>query len=300
LKEPVISVGMPVYNGEQYISEALESILGQSIRDFELIISDNASTDSTPEICRKYSRLDSRIVYIRQKRNIGGPRNWNFVFKQSRGKYFKWASANDVCHPRMLEICKKVLDERKDVVLSYPKTRMIDSKGIIGDKYEDGLDLQEDVAAKRFKKLLIKIDLNNAQNGLIRSKSLKRTALEGVYQNGDLTLMAELALYGKFVEIPEFMFFRRVAPGAVTSQRSGHERRIFNVPDFQGWLYLPMLQLYFDLFAAVFRSQINKREKLDLYYFLGKKVNWDRRAILEEFLHSLRFIGTRYAQNRLR
>ena len=82
--EPEISVGMPVYNGEKYLSQAIESILAQSFTEFELIISDNASTDRTMEICRDYTSKDSRIQYVRHDVNMGGPKNWNFVFTVAR------------------------------------------------------------------------------------------------------------------------------------------------------------------------------------------------------------------------
>ena len=93
---PRLSVGLPVYNGENYLAESLEALLGQSYEDFELIISDNASTDGTADICRRYGKQDSRIRYIRQPRNIGLAPNHNFVFEQSRGEFFKWAAADDL------------------------------------------------------------------------------------------------------------------------------------------------------------------------------------------------------------
>jgi glycosyltransferase involved in cell wall biosynthesis len=94
---PLVSVGLPVYNGERYLSRALDSILEQSLSDFELIISDNASSDTTEAICRDYARRDPRIRYVRQRENLGAPRNWNFVVHEARGRYFKWASASDYC-----------------------------------------------------------------------------------------------------------------------------------------------------------------------------------------------------------
>ena len=99
---PRLSVGLPVYNGETYIGQSIESLLGQSYEDFELIISDNASTDSTADICRHYGKQDPRIRYVRQPRNIGLSPNHNFVVQQARGEYFKWAAADDLCAPTFL------------------------------------------------------------------------------------------------------------------------------------------------------------------------------------------------------
>jgi len=88
---PRLSIGLPVYNGENHLPESIEALLGQSYGDFELIISDNASTDSTPDICHGYGRQDSRIRYIRQPRDIGRVPNHNFLIEQARGELFKWA-----------------------------------------------------------------------------------------------------------------------------------------------------------------------------------------------------------------
>ena len=108
-REPLVSIGVFVYNGERFLAQQLDSLLGQTLRDFELIISDNASTDRTAEICREYEARDARVRYIRQPANIGAPRNWNFVAHQARGQYFLGASANDFYDARMLEKCVAAL-----------------------------------------------------------------------------------------------------------------------------------------------------------------------------------------------
>ena len=102
-KVPQVSIGMPVYNGEPFISEALDSLLDQTFTDFELIISDNASTDSTEAICRQYAAKDSRIRYVRQAENLGAPANFQFVLDQAVGKYFMWAAADDLQTPNYIE-----------------------------------------------------------------------------------------------------------------------------------------------------------------------------------------------------
>jgi len=103
-KIPAVSIGMPVYNGERFLREALESLLNQTYRDFELIISDNASTDSTSAICAEYAARDPRIRYIRQSENIGASANFRFVFNESLGRYFMWAAHDDVRAPEFIEV----------------------------------------------------------------------------------------------------------------------------------------------------------------------------------------------------
>ena len=93
---PRLSIGLPVYNGERYIGEAFEALLGQTYEDFELIVSDNASTDGTPEICLRYARQDRRVRYIRQERNIGLIPNHTFLIQQARGELYKCAAHDDL------------------------------------------------------------------------------------------------------------------------------------------------------------------------------------------------------------
>jgi glycosyltransferase involved in cell wall biosynthesis len=92
---PKVSIGMPVYNGEQYVRRALDSLLAQTFSDFELIISDNASTDRTYDICKQYVLNDSRIILYKQTKNIGPHGNFRFVLEKSQGEYFFWAAHDD-------------------------------------------------------------------------------------------------------------------------------------------------------------------------------------------------------------
>src|SRR5438128_3187989 len=110
LQAPSVSLGLPVFNGEAFLVQVLESILAQTYGDFELIISDNASTDATPDICRVYAARDPRIRYVRNATNVGAARNFNRVFQLSTGEYYKLANADDVCAPTLVERCVAVLD----------------------------------------------------------------------------------------------------------------------------------------------------------------------------------------------
>src|SRR6266568_1753449 len=108
---PRLSIGLPVYNGDAFLAESLEALLGQTFENFELIISDNASTDGTADICRSYAKQDSRINYIRQPRNIGCARNYNFLVEQARGELFKAAAHDDLYARDLLRLCVEALDE---------------------------------------------------------------------------------------------------------------------------------------------------------------------------------------------
>ena len=285
--EPQISVGMPVYNGEKYLKEAIESILVQSFSPFELIISDNASTDRTKEICAAYACKDNRIRYIRHEVNMGGPKNWNFVFTVSKGKYFKWASANDLCTPDLVEKCKAILDDHEDVALCYPKTRLIDDQGNVTEDYQDDLDLQSPDPYNRFIMLMANLRLNNPQAGLFRSSVLKRTKLERLYPGGDIPFMAEVALLGKFYEWPEFLYFRRMSSDASTAGKNLADMGTFVNPG-RHKLYFPFWQMYSEFFKVILKTPIKINTKLNLLLFMSKTVYWSRHNLIQDLGKSLR------------
>src|SRR5262245_60272429 len=123
--KPRVSIGLPVYNGARYLAEALDSLLVQTYENFELIICDNASTDHTEEICRAYANQDKRILYIRNKTNIGASRNYMHTFERASTEYFRWATYDDTSDPDLLTRCIEVLDQESTVVLAYPRTVLI-------------------------------------------------------------------------------------------------------------------------------------------------------------------------------
>ena len=129
-EKPRLSIGMPVFNGEKYLKQALASILAQTHQDFQLIISDNAFTDRTQQICLDYVAKDSRIHYYRNKKNLGGPKNYNCVFELSSGEYFKWAAYDDVLAPEFLKKCVDVLDKDTSIVVLFVKRVELIKMGI--------------------------------------------------------------------------------------------------------------------------------------------------------------------------
>ena len=214
LHGPRVSVGLPVYNGERYIAETLDSILAQTFDDFEVIVCDNASRDRTEEICRVYAARDSRIRYVRNSTNLGAAKNYRLAFELSSGEYFRWANCDDLFAPTSLACCVEVLDREPSTVLVYPRTMLIDEHGQTIGEYEDGLHLQFSRASDRFVQLCLRLGLVNAIYGLIRADVLRKSALIGNFISADMALLAELTLYGKFWEIPDVLFYRRLHPGA--------------------------------------------------------------------------------------
>jgi glycosyltransferase involved in cell wall biosynthesis len=208
---PRLTVGLPVYNGENFLAESIEALLGQKYEDFELIISDNASTDSTAEICERYLKEDSRVRYFRQPRNIGCAPNHNFLVEQARGELFKWASSDDLYARDLLERCVAALDDDPGIVLAHSWTAMIDPSSTVTEKVEYGLDTASPSAPQRFRSMLFD-DGGDDDGGVMRISMLRKIAPLDSYQHSDRTQVAEISLWGRFYQVPEWLYFRRDHP----------------------------------------------------------------------------------------
>jgi glycosyltransferase involved in cell wall biosynthesis len=284
---PLVSIGLPVFNGERFLASALDSILAQTFEDFELIISDNASTDDTEQICREYAAQDRRIRYFRNEKNLGAAKNFNRVFELSSGEYFRWNSADDSCAPDLVEKCKKILDEHSEAILCHPKTSIIDERGKLIRPYDDSLDLRSPRARDRFRQLNIKLRLCNAHYGLIRSRILRKTSLIGNYPGSDIVLFAELALHGQFFEIPEYLFFRRFHSQASSSLTSSEKAQEFMDPKSVGRFCFTEWRHLLEYARAIQRAPLDLTEKVVLDFEVLRMANWRRRQLLGELANAL-------------
>jgi glycosyltransferase involved in cell wall biosynthesis len=208
---PRLTVGLPVYNGQNYLAEAIDALLGQSYEDFELLISDNASTDETRDICLRYAKEDSRVRYIRQERNLGCAPNHNVLVAEARGELFKWAAHDDLYARDMLKLCVDALDEFPDVILAHSYTALIDGQGEITQAVRYSLATSSPDAPQRFRSLLYEVG-GDDDGGVIRTEVLRRAPLHASYHHADRTLVAGLALYGRFYQVPDWLYFRRDHP----------------------------------------------------------------------------------------
>jgi glycosyltransferase involved in cell wall biosynthesis len=284
-----VSIGMPVYNGERYVAETLDSLLAQTFGDFELIICDNASTDGTEHICRAYADRDTRIRYVRNPRNLGAAGNYKRVFELSSGEYFRWANADDLFAPEGLARCIEVLDHQRSVVLAYPRTKFIDAQGEVISECADNLHIQSSRASERFAQVLGRLGYVNVIYGLMRADALRRTGLLRPFPQGDIPLVAELALYGMFYEIPEFLFFRRLHRGALSS-RHGDVAAIqeFFDPSTQGRMVMTQWRLLGSHARSVMRAPLGPAEKARLGRFLVRMAVWWRGMLVRELVAAIR------------
>ncbi|MDH3591985.1 MAG: glycosyltransferase [Planctomycetota bacterium] len=289
---PRISVGLPVFNGERYLVETLASLLGQTLADFELLISDNASTDATEEICREHAKRDPRIVYERLDRNTGAAANYNHVARRARAPYFKWNAADDLCAPDVFEKCYRALEDDADAVLAYPASKIIDGEGIVLQHYPDPLDVTAADPYTRLMALFKTIGECNAVFGLTRTAVLENTPLIGKYLASDMVLLGELSLYGRFIRCEDTTFFRRDHPEASSSDKSQENMRKFYEPGSQARLpYMRQWRVHGEFLRAIRRSPLARRDKARLYRAIMRNAVACRRALAGEVWAALRSLG---------
>ncbi len=205
---PPLTIGLPVYNGQNYVSQSLDSLLAQTFSDYELIISDNASADGTDEICRDYAARDSRIRYVRQRVNIGAAPNHNYLVQVARGRLFKWAAHDDLFAPKLVERCIEALDDQPELILAHADMGIVDERGKTLEVYDYRLATDSPRASERFRSLMFTRGGDDFY-GVIRTDVLRRIAPHNSYYNAGRKLVAELSLYGPFHQVPEVMFWRR-------------------------------------------------------------------------------------------
>ena len=208
-----LTIGLPVYNGEAFLAQSLESLLGQTYEDFDLLISDNASTDGTAEICQRYARQDHRIRYIRQPVNIGLIPNENFVIRQATGELFKLAAHDDLYGRDLLKRCIEALDSHPEVVAAHCWEARIDSKDNLVRALDYPVKADQSRAPDRFRSMLFD-GWDDYTYGVMRTTVLRATHLCGSYHLADRTINVELGLHGPFYLVPEWLYFRREHEGA--------------------------------------------------------------------------------------
>lgn len=253
MSTPLVSVGCPVYNAEGSIGRALDSVLGQEFKDLELIISDNASTDATGEICARYAKKDNRIRYYRNETNIGVSPNHNRVFELAAGKYFCWIGDDVVFLPGMLDRCVEVIKHAPPTVaLVYPRCEMVDEANVLGGQKHLPIECRDPRPHKRLIAVLNRVQMVNQLYGLVAVETMRKTSLEQSFASSDNVLLAELAMLGEILEIPETLVRRTIGPGKGTAAAQ-RDRKKWN-----SWI---------DPRLAGKRSWLSTRQRLALEYF---------------------------------
>jgi glycosyltransferase involved in cell wall biosynthesis len=261
-----VSIGLPVFNGERYVKHALDSILSQTYQEFELIISDNASTDRTEEICREYASRDRRILYQRQEYNRGVTWNFRQVASLASGKYFLWVAADDTLDAEYLERCLQILQQHSEIVLCYSKAIVIDENGNCIRREEQKLGVSSEKPHERFRDL-IRMDHNcGALFGLMRTAVLKKTPIHGDFADSDRCVLAELALYGQYYRIPEHLFCHREHGQRVTRMYPSRQERTFKLyPENPPKVVFPHFRQFWEYIRCIQRAPLPLSERVQCY-----------------------------------
>lgn len=270
---PLLSIGLPVYNGQRYLADSMDALLAQTFTDFELIISDNASTDSTPEICLRYAAADSRIRYIRQPTNIGAAPNHRATLQAARGTYFKWASDDDLYAPQLLERCIEALSSDPNAVLAHAYEAFIDENGDLIWPVEYPLATADPDPAVRLRSFLTTFGGDDFY-GVMRTERLRQVAELNSYHNADRTFMAQIVLQGTFVQVPELLYYRRDHPGR-GEREPGVRARATNLDPRRAdrWRH-PLVRLrteyIFGFVKAIWTADLSPRDRARCSAILGR------------------------------
>lgn len=291
--KPLVSIGVPVYNGEKYLAGALTSLVEQSYPNLAIIISDNASTDRTEAICREFATNDPRIRYLRSETNRGAAWNYNRTFELATGKYFKWAAHDDLCAPTFVEKCVAALEANPAVVLAFTWVIDIDGEGKeLGVKRsQTNFDAQQ--AHERFRGISRIRPTHKCEEvfGVIRTEVLRKTKLIDNYTDSDRTLLTDLTLRGPFYEVPEPLFIHRIHPQNSVHKVKRQERTAWFDTSKAGKIVLPNWRQMGELFGVINRSPLPWSERLQCYWHwlrwivrrrqrLGRDLTWAVRQMV--------------------
>ena len=275
---PAVSIGLPVRNGGQYyLAKVIDSILSQTFHEFELIVCDNASTDSTEEVCKEAAARDSRVRYYRNEQNIGVSRNHNLAYHLSRGKYFAWATDDRFYSPSRVETCFNILESNREYVLCYTAIDEYSEAGESVNKelWEPDIPTDSDSASERFRYLVCCHHPCYQQYGLIRSDILRKTNLQLNYPVGDKVLIAELGLYGKFYRHPEPLLHGiEHDHGVWTSERVPQKILHHFWPEAPPKRIYPHFRWAEEYLRAVARSELPPAEKSHCYFQILRWLKW--------------------------
>jgi glycosyltransferase involved in cell wall biosynthesis len=273
---PLITIGVPVYNAAAHLGSTLESLLAQTFTDFELIVSDNASTDATREIVEDYLHRDSRIRYERHALNIGANGNYASLVRLARGTLFKWSAASDWCAPTFLERCKNELLAHEDTVLVAPRTRLFEESPAEYQDYEGDLEVLDETPFGRLKRVTSELALNNAMNGLIRTAALRSARPMGAYLGADVVLMGELALRGKFRLLEDRLFYRRMDVATATAMQARSAVWAHHYPTRSARSLFQGTKRHLGWASGVLRAPISLPERTRAMLHVAKRCYWDK------------------------
>lgn len=299
---PRVSLGLPVYNGERFVADAIQSALSQTLSDFELVISDNASTDGTDSICRHFAKVDPRVRYSRSSTNRGAAPNFNRCFALSQPtEFFKWIAHDDLMTEDFLERCIRALDDDPSVALAFPAMVYADADGnLMSRQIQEDLSLISDDPGRRAQ-LLIRYGLEAPDiywtvYGVMRRHAIEQTALHGSYIASDQVFLFELAAAGKFVQVPDALFIRRIHAEAWTmrADRTPESDAAWFDAGLRSHFLLPHWTLLYRHFLSIWHSDVSLGAKARCARAVGDRTIREWRELGGDMKRAMRDLARRY------
>ena len=289
MSEPRVVIGLPVYNGQRYLASAIDSHLSQSFGDFELVISDNGSTDATPSICAEYAKKDPRVKYLRSDTNRGILWNHRRVFEGvNPSQYFRWAAADDILEPGLLEAMVQVLDSRPEVVATVPDTKNIDADDKIVGSMARALDLQSADPFERARLVLTGSYQMVIAFGLFRGSTLHAVRTGADYIGWDFVFVWELALRGQIVMTTGPALLRRFHAGAMSHVKTAKEMKKWVEPNSKAGMNFPHWTWMYERLRALLAAPLPAQQKWRIGMFLARATVWERNSLFGDVTQAAR------------
>jgi glycosyltransferase involved in cell wall biosynthesis len=285
-----VIIGLPVYNGQKYLNAAVDSHLSQSFGDFALVISDNGSTDATPEICAAYAIKDKRIKYLRSAENRGILWNHRRVMDaiESPSQYFRWAGADDILEPGLLQAMVEVLNTRPEVEAVVPDTKNIDDQGEIIGSMARTLDLQSPSVFQRAHDILTASYQHVIAYGLLRASTLRLMRTGPNYPGWDAVFALELALRGQMVQPAGPALLRRFHPGSISRVKTVKEMRKWVEPNSKTGMDFPHWTWAYERAQVLMAVPMSTRDRIRIGTFLARFTMWQRRSLARDVTQAAR------------
>jgi glycosyltransferase involved in cell wall biosynthesis len=290
MNEPKVIIGLPVYNGEKFLGAAIESHLSQSFTDFDLVISDNGSTDATSEICAAHASKDKRVKYWRSAENRGILWNHRRVFDAvtNPSQYFRWAGADDIMGPGLLQAMVDALNTRPEVVAVMPDTMNIDVRGEIIGSMSRVLDLQSSDVFERAHDVLVANYQHVVAYGLLRASTLRVMRTRPDYIGWDPVFIWELALRGQVVQTAGPVLLRRFHTGSISRVKTVKEMRKWVEPNAKSGMNFPHWAWAYERVRVLFACPLSRRDRLRIGTFLARVTLWQRGALARDVTQAAR------------
>ena len=256
IEHPLCIIAIPTYNGERFIPEALKSVQSQTVADFKVVISDDASTDRTYDICKEFCAGDDRFVCIRQPENISSSANFQWLLDNTRSKYFVWLGGHDMLHPQFVEKHLKAMEADQTLALSYANTRCINESSEFIENRDGGKPHRiADTPAQRYRETFWRPGKGEAINMFFRREALKGSCMRPV-ASPDKIVLSRAAYWGPFNKIDEVLYIRRVLLSR-TNNAEAKMRRITGKKKLRRSRLEPLL-VFRQEFASLERSRLER------------------------------------------